>query len=123
MRIGVIILGIIAGSLLFISGCSGAFFFGVGGDILGEDTSSLVAAGFVAMIGSPIILLGGALPYALRKTCFGLLVVGTIFAWFSFVIDLQSLFALFYLFGSLMTTVALILAGLALRRRRDDPQR
>lgn len=120
MKISVIILGIIASLGLFISGCSGAFVLGVGGAVFGDDTGSLVTAGIVAMVSSPFLLLGGALPYALRKTCFGLLVVGAVLAWLAFILDLQSAFAFLYLFGALISTTATALAGLCLREARPQ---
>ena len=116
MRIGVIILGIISSLVLFFSGCTGAFIFEAGGEIFDDDTSSLVAAGIVAMASSPFILVGGALPYALRKTCFVLLLIGSVIAWVAFAVDLQSAFAFLYLFGAVMTSVAALLAAMSLRR-------
>ena len=121
MKIAVIILGTITSLGLFTSGCSGTFVFAAGGALFGDDTGSLVAAGIVAMVSSPFVLLGGALPYAFRRTCFVLLVFGTLLAWLAFVIDLQSIFAFLYLFGAIIATIATALAGLSLRgARRDD---
>ena len=127
-------IGLIAATVLLIGGCSGFFFgatfgaFNEAFDIEEEtddgtsSTEDVANAGGFAILVAFVLFLGAGLARVAVKTSLALL-IATLPMLFGLIgVDWSSLFAASYYFAILMTSVCIILMGMAYWRRRQSPR-